>query len=215
MATPMLTTNEETAQAKAGLRLLQVIPVAFPDHLLIRHLKNELRLAQEAALIRGWNDNNPARLRQELIVFNRVTHECCCDVCKLVTRFVGFQARPAECRIWGRVTHYMAQAGVSMVYGMDEQRECYFLMRAASRAVDVCPVCMEPEERPAGFDEMTACPFMAPVSHLNAHVVFRRRGNPYEFVFGRRLWDQREFDNAEMRKLDLFRARLRAAWSGF
>lgn len=209
----MATTPQEATQAKAALRLMQVIPIAFPEHTLIKHLKNELRLAQEACLIRGWHDNNPARLRQELIVFNRVTYECACEVCKLVSPLVGFC--PAECRIWQRVTWYMSQAGLSMLFAGEDER--YFVMHAVAtgRLSDMFPVSIEPEERPAGFDEMTACRYMAPVSHLNVHVVFRRRGNPYEFVFGRRLWDQREFDNGEMRKLDLLRARLRTAWSGF
>jgi hypothetical protein len=213
MTTPEL--NElEVVQAKTALRLMHVIPLAFPEHVLIRHLKNELRLAQEACLIRGWEDNNPCRVREEIIVFNRVTEECGCEICRELTQPLNMIRCPSECRIWGRITWYMSQAGLSTIFGSGER---FFLMKAVhtGRLSDMFPVSIQPDERPAGFDELTACPYMGPVSHLDVHVVFRRRGNAYEFVYGRKLWDHRTFDNQEIRKLDLFRARLRSAWSGF
>ena len=206
----------ETLQAKTALRLTRVIPFLFPEHLLLKHLKNELRLAKEDIFMRGWHDNCPVKLREEFIVFNSVTKECNCEICQPLTRHYNMVVNKGqECRLWQRITWYMSQAGVTMLFGIDERKERLFMMRAkhTGRMSDMYPVTIEPEDRPVGFNEMTACKYLAPVSYFDVHVVFRRRNNAYEFVYGRKLWDQRTFDNPELRKLDLFRARLHSAWS--
>jgi hypothetical protein len=62
---------------------------------------------------------------------------------------------------------------------------------------------------PADFDENKACPYMKPVSHLRAHIVFARRGDVYSFAFGRLLWEAEDVVNSpETRKLALLRAKL-------
>jgi hypothetical protein len=62
-----------------------------------------------------------------------------------------------------------------------------------------------------GFDPEKSCKYMAPVSDIRVHIVFARRGDIHDFTFGRYLWEIDSPDSPELRKLDLFRARLRAA----
>ena len=49
---------------------------------------------------------------------------------------------------------------------------------------------------------------MAPVSHIDVHLVFHRTGNVLGITYGRKLWEQEDPMGSEIRKLDMLFARL-------
>jgi hypothetical protein len=66
---------------------------------------------------------------------------------------------------------------------------------------------------PAGFNRLTACPHMSPVSHINeVHIVFSNFSNHLGITYGRKLWERIDGPSSgEISKLDLLFARLRTA----
>ena len=62
--------------------------------------------------------------------------------------------------------------------------------------------------REEGYNSLTACKYMAPVSHIDAHIVFQRAGNVIGIVYGRKLWEAQSISSPEIRKLDMLFASL-------
>jgi hypothetical protein len=202
----------------AGLKLMDVAPVVFPEHVLVKHLKSELNLARKAMMMRGWKDNGPQRLLAEIAAFNRIHHECRCLICSEHINVPVYRRNQQDCRLWDKITWFMGQAGLQYCYLARESEDEEYVeytpeaaRHGSSKAVIEWPFSVvKPESKETGFDPLTACKYLAPVSDMKVHFVFRRAKHLYDLVYGRKLWQHDSFENTEMQKLDLFRARLRS-----
>ena len=214
---------------QAGLHLHDLVPIIFPDHELIQKLKDELALQKHAFLQRFWQDNGPHRLRHELIAYNRLSTRCSCHYCLEADDEIVIPSDPYEpffaCRLWDRIVCYLVHAGLTLCFpasepgrfyrtGPDTQTTLYhhvdlengFMFMRAYTAFPPELIFHAPEP---DFNAMTACPYMTPVSDLDAHIVFGMRGATFRFVYGKRLWKQDKTDNPDMTRLDIFREFIR------
>ena len=188
--------------SEAGLTLLDVVPFVFPDHVLIKSLKAENELLRKSALTRYWRDNGPWALWRALDLSNRKTLTCRCGDCFLQPRV------SLSCATWDRFRWVMSNAGIEYALihlGKEEefthygaQGQCVITHMPSKVAMwDIYP-------KPPGFNALTACEFMAPVSHVDLHMVIQTKGHTVGITYGRKLWECTDVTrNPELRKLDL------------
>lgn len=207
-----------------GLRLSDVAHIIFPEHELLKHLKHELYLAKQSMFKRFWHDNDPQSLVREMVAFNRVNQVCKCAACKDPSGEVWIIDRHRYCKLWNRIVWLMGYSGLTFTYPNEsEGPDKHYLSGPGFKALyldrvnmgtlilpDTAwpPVKFDHTPTP-NFDSSKACEFLSPVSDLDAHIVFVKRGNVYEFEYGRKLWDQPRVPNDEIDKLDMFRVRIR------
>ncbi len=208
----MAAQDVEKMRATVGLTLLDIVPVAFPDHMLIKRLKDE-RIAMESALIkRFWRDNGPWALWRELDLFNRKSSRCRCSECS------GSYELPISVESWDKFRWFMTQSGLTHVVlaeGNDEdfnqcavQGKSKMTFEGGLEYKDAYPL-------PNGFSSLAACKYMAPVSHIDVHIVVQGRRNSIGLTYGRKLWEIKDFlSSREVSKLDLLFASLRTSRSG-
>jgi hypothetical protein len=209
--------SSEALISTAGLKLMDVAHVVFPEHVLVKHLKSELSLARKAMMIRGWKDNGPERLLAEIAAFNRIHHECRCLICSEYINVPVYRRNQLNCRLWDKITWFMGQAGLQYCYlARDSEPEAYIeytpeeARHGVGKAIEWPFSVVQADKKETGFDPLTACQYMAPVSGMQVHFVFKSAKNLYDLVYGRKLWQHDSFENQDMQKLDLFRARLRS-----
>ena len=197
-----------------GLSLLTMAPIVFPEYMLLQGLQKQRDNYKTAMLVRFWRDNGPWALLRSMKLNNAEHNVCNCAACN-----VNSGKTRLTCRFWDRFTWEISQCGM-----------LYTVMRvpggdATTSSVDIAvhtPTFMSnvlntysvPEEswevhrRPADFDPLKACLYMAPVSHIDVHLVFHRTGNMLGITYGRKLWEQEDLMGSEIRKLDMLFARL-------
>jgi hypothetical protein len=203
MSTPLKASKSyESDIVEAGLSLLDVVPVVFPDHVLLRSLKAENDLLRKGALTRYWRDNGPWALWRALDLSNRKNRTCRCGDCFLQPKV------SLSCATWDRFRWCMSNAGIEYALihlGGEEE----FMPNAAQGS---CVITHMPSRvamwdlhpKPPGFNALTACEFMAPVSHVNLHMVIQTRGSTVGITYGRKLWECTDaLRNPELRKLDM------------
>jgi hypothetical protein len=222
----MSTPAHKSVIVESGLKLVDIVPIVFPDHMLIQHLKAERDLCKDMMLTRLWKDNSPGMLAKEIHMFNRLTDKCGCVNCGSDT--YPEHVQPMNCKVWEKIMWYMTQSGLVSCYRLGPHNQGYVELKPAevTYVPDLTPGnsgrLWKRTHFPAnfipaplvtrGFDPKTSCKYMEEVSDSRAHVVFARRGDVLDFVYGRYLWEIESPDSPELRKLDLFRARLRAAY---
>lgn len=214
---PMRT--EEVQRIKTGLRLHDVAPLIFPEHDLLRQLKKE----RDALLRRVWIDNGPAMLLHEILMCKKNSSLCVCSTCYV-------QGESHSCKVWNRLVYYMHQTNVSYAYPSELDENAFIVgpanhssTRSVSRVVphrfmlpnaywtfSPTPKTFKEEEN---FDAQTACKYISPVSSIDVHIVFAKRGDAFQFVYGRKLWKHADLNSmyVELAKLDFLRHRLRTS----
>lgn len=191
---------------EAGLKLFDVAPVVFPDHLLLRTLKKENELFRKGMLARYWRDNGPWALWRALDLANRRNAACNCGEC------FKRNVVPISCRTWDRFRWCMTQAGITHVVVTADNEAELNLTAAQGKGV----ITFDRHEQmhkmyplPVGFNALTACEFMAPVSHVDQHIVIQTRNRAIGITYGRRLWEcTNPMQCSELPKLDLLFASL-------
>lgn len=199
------TTDYELDIAKTGLRLFDVVPCVFPDHVLIQSLKTENELLRKAMLTRFWRDNGPWTLWRALDLANRRDMACRCSRC------FEAPAAPVSCLMWDRFRWAMASAGISHALVRVDDAELNESAVQGQVKINFEPFGANMAltyPKPAGFNALTACEFMAPVSHVDLHLVIKTRGRTVGLTYGRKLWECTDVvrDGKELRKLDMLLA---------
>jgi hypothetical protein len=210
-----------------GTRLLDVARIIFPEHDLLKKLKSELILAKKAGLRRFWMDNGPSALMRDIFAYNQIIcDQCHCPTCENpageLTLF-----HHHHCKLWDKFTWKLLHVGLTYVCPSVEEGKLLlygpdFTMLYMSLVVNgdlILPQSMWPKEplqsfhptADPAFDPETACEFLSPVSDIDAHIVFKSKGNCFDFTFGRKLWAQHDLspNNIEIAKLDQLRVKLR------
>jgi hypothetical protein len=218
--------KSEKLVVESGLKLHDLVPIIFPSHDLIKHLKAERDLLRTTLLTQYWRDHGRDALIQDMCSYNLIKARCMCVRCSTFLQMRLEMYPPQHCKFWDRFTWFLSQVGLvhcfvvtgemAGLFLFDERTHLYFPDPRLDDRLTFSthyPVEFIPEdgklEPPAGFDENKACPYMKPVSHLRAHIVFARRGDVYSFAFGRLLWEAEDVVNSpETRKLALLRAKL-------
>jgi hypothetical protein len=189
--------------AETGLTLLDVVPFCFPDHVLIKSLKAENELLRKSALTRYWRDNGPWALWRALDLSNRKNKTCRCG---------GACFRQSQlslsCATWDRFRLYMSNAGIECALIHLDDKEDFMPVGAEGgcviRHMSLKGAWCDLYRKPPGFNALTACEFMAPVSHVNVHLVVQTKGNTIGITYGRKLWECTDsLRNPELRKLDM------------
>jgi hypothetical protein len=181
---------EPSSNVRAGLKLVDIVPTAFPCHDIIQHLKRELKMARDASLARFWRDNGPWALSRACELLKVELKLCNCHGC-----YGGF---------WEKILWYVKQSGLTYCVLPGTNMAAEILKGFGPTETD--PVCAFP--KPAGFNELVACKYMAPVSHIDVHIVFQKVEGVTGVVYGRKLWQNDSVDSPEIRKLDLLFASL-------
>jgi hypothetical protein len=206
---PRIASEHAKSMTTIAVTLLDVVPIVFPDHMLLKQLKSERNALRKAFLTRYWRDNGPWALWRAIEFHNRIIALCKCAEC------ADRRNSPLAVRSWDSLKHYMTCCGLSYVLILNDSQEEFDQAAVSFKTCirfDVTPK----QSRtafpiPAGFDRMTACPGMAPVSHVKeAHIVFTSFKNNMGVTYGRKLWEKVDGPyNSEILKLDLLLARLR------
>ena len=194
-----------------GLTLLDVVPVAFPDHMLIKRLKQERDMLRSAFLQRFWRDNGPWTFWREMQAYNKTNLLCSCGDCFKKGDI------PITVRTWDHLKHFMTQAGLTFLVVAEECEkdfnEC--AVQGKSKMLFSYPAHFKQcYPRPPDFNPLTACEHMAPVSHIDTHIVVQAWETSIGITYGRKLWGISEVQgNREVSRLDLLFARLRTSES--
>ena len=195
---------------KSALRLFDVAPCIFPDNIVIKKLKKEVLRIHAMALARFWRDNGPWALFRAMKLYNFERERCRCNICREENPF-----HKVFCKFWEKFKFFMVHSGISFVViageGLEHQTG-WFDSLVVLGGIPLVTSVTNPEEKypaPEDFNPLTACEFMAPVSHINVHIVFFVVGFELGVAYGRKLWDTNDLNNDEIRKLDMLFARLR------
>lgn len=200
-------TEYEKSIAAAGIRLVDVLPCAFPDYTIIKSLQAEYQLLQKAMLTRFWRDNGPWALWRALDLANRRDVACRCGAC------FKTPAAPISCLAWDRFRWAMVNAGITHgVYPVQQESLDESAVQGSIKInFDLLSVksLQQDHPKPAGFNALTACEYMAPVSHADLHLVIQTQGRTIGFTYGRKLWECTDVvRDQELRKLDMLFAAL-------
>ena len=194
---------------ESGLRLLDVASVVFPEHRLMKQLRKEFREEREELraqmMGRFWRDNGPWALLRAMKLCNASCFSCDCPNCQVNKKSVQI-----SCRLWDRFTWFMSNCGISYCVISVSVQDVWqvgaesrtFITSVPNHSADAFPA------RPEGFNPLTACKHLAPVSHIDTHIVFQRVGSNLGITYGRKLWEADSISSPEIRKLDLLFARL-------
>lgn len=201
------TLHNKEIMSTLGLTLLDVIPCAFPEHDLIKRLQKEKNALQQAFFARFWRDNGPWALQYCIDNLNRSLFKCTCAGC------VGGTCVPITVRAWDKFKYYMHMCGLTFAIVSVKTEELFNRAAVQMRsciALDLYPTSEQVYPVPEQFDPLAACPFMAPVSHIDLHIVVTSFNNNIGITYGRKLWECKDIQaSKEIRKLDLLFARLR------
>jgi hypothetical protein len=187
--------------AQAGIDLLDVAPLIFQDHIMLLELKRHRDELRDAVMARFWRDNGPWALSRSCKLKNAEVYyiPCCRDCTPDPTRI--------NHRFWGQLLSIVTACGLS-----------YVVLSTINNAVTFTTNFTDPDAaditaypKPADFNELIACKHMAPVSHIDVHIVFQHVGRVLGIVYGRKLWEVKDLGSDEIRKLDMLFARLHAS----
>ena len=192
----------------SGTRLLDIAPIVFPGHVLIQQLMAERDAMKAAMLTRYWRDNGPWALFRSMRLCNSGPNNGACQACK---------DRPITCRFWDRLTFYMRNCGITydIINVRDTERDGWPVAASGPSCIAGVPPCarslsVDEDVLPMpGFDPVTACKYMACVSHRDVHIIFTRDQAILGITYGRRLWQEEDVAGSpELRKLDMLFGRL-------
>lgn len=188
----------------AGIRLYSLIPIIFPGFNLVESYKAEHDRIKETMFRRYWMDNGPWALRRAMHHYNLIHKFCTCAAC----RSESLETIP--CAFWTKFIDFARSAGLTVCVmhpTMETHPEVVIAFKKA-RYVEMDSMF---HAKPEGFDCMTACKYMAPVSYKGVHLVFQRMsGGKVTIAYGRQLWEVEDLaDNESIKKLDCLLARLR------
>ncbi len=148
-------------------------------------------MARKASLARFWRDNGPWALSRAWQQFVAESKWCQCHGCDM--------------ELWANLLENVTDSDLT-----------YCVLSGTNMAAEILksfdPMATEPVSafpKPAGFNELVACEHMAPVSHIDVHIVFQKVPGVVGVVYGRKLWEIGSLDSPEIRKLDMLFARLR------
>lgn len=202
---------EKSVIYPAGISLLDVVPAAFPDHVLLKHLKRERDAFLKAFLTRFWRDNGPWALWRALEIYNKKCGLCSCGEC------YKKEHTPIFVRTWDRFKYFMANSGLTFVVLTEESEDDFdrcAVQGKSNMTFEYNTTFQQAYPAPPDFQRLTACKFMAPVSHADVHIVVHSWGNHMGLTYGRKLWAIGDPSSKEICKLDLLFARLRTCESG-
>lgn len=198
---------------ESGTRLFEVVPVLFPDHVLMEELvriRKDRDVLLNQMMMRQWRDNGPIALMRALKGNNAEFQHCNCLICN-----GGNPLSRIRCRLWERFVWYMTNCGITWTVVTNQETDLTALgfdsnaiFPGIPTVVNELPMALFPA--PPEFNPLTASIHLSPVSHIDLHLVFRRVGRFLAVTFGRKLWEQTRLTNEEIRKYDLLMARLRA-----
>jgi hypothetical protein len=157
-------------------------------------------------MARFWRDNGPWALKRALKLYNASHHGCLCPNCTLNHKSVQI-----SCRIWDRFTWFMRDCDIIYcVISSGTYEVGWEIGTHDTTAISSVPNMSQdnPYPRPQDFNALTACPHMAPVSHIDVHIVFQRVGHLLGITYGSKLWKAESISCPEIRRLDLLFARL-------
>ena len=196
-----------------GLSLLTMAPIVFPEYMLLQGLQKQRDNYKTAMLVRFWRDNGPWALLRSMKLNNAEHNVCNCANCN-----VNNGKTRLTCRFWDKFTWDISQCG--MLYTVIRfpcNQACTWSAVAAQAPTFLTNVpstttppgeSFDTDKPPADFDPLTACLYMAPVSHMDVHLVFQRVGNVLGITYGRRLWQEDDLMGINARKLDMLFAKL-------
>jgi hypothetical protein len=191
--------------ANTGLCLLDVVPIVFPEHLLMKELQRQREEIRVQMMTRFWRDNGPWALLRAMKLCNANHHTCNCPACITAKSPVRI-----SCRLWDRLTWFMTSSGLTYCVicvcptdSWEVGAEGPTNLTSIQNSVQA-----NPYPPPDGFNSLTACKYLAPVSHIDVHIVFQRAGNVLGITYGRRLWEDDSLSGPEIRKLDMLFSRL-------
>jgi hypothetical protein len=202
--------DEETRElmGKQACRMHTLAPLIFPFDAVRDGYRQQVRDMNRHMLRRFWSDNGPAALRRAMKLCELERHFCGCRICNN-----EFPSHRIGCRLWANFENFMANCGITWTVVVTESEDLFRAYRESDAVMGV-PVVGEIRmaiyPTPEGFDPRTACPHMSPVSHIDLHIVFLRKGRHMAVVYGKKLWSEETVYGREIRKLDLLLARLRA-----
>jgi hypothetical protein len=192
---------------EAGVHLFDVVPYVFPDHIVIRKLKEEMIKYKKVALARFWRDNGPWALLRAMKLYNYERENCRCNICREENPF-----HKVFCTFWEKFRWMMINSQITFVVVAAEDTESDLDNMVSLGGIPMVTVIENPQiiyPEPEGFNTLTLCEFMAPVSHIDVHIVFQRLGSELGITYGRKLWEKDDSLDEEIRKLDMLFARLR------
>ena len=214
-----LTPTERTI-AEGGSRLLSVIPVMFPERLMMKAFKEERDEARVNQLTRFWRDNGPWALRRSMRLCNLSMSYCKCRTCSPM----NYHCR-AACVFFQRVVSFANSSGLSVCVMRADENTPPDLLRATMEG-EYKEMDHPVWPKPAGFDCETACRsvvfngvcvvvflmvlprYMKPVSHIPVDIVFQHIRHHLVISYGRPLWEVKSLSDPKIRKLDLLFASL-------
>lgn len=175
-----------------GLRLLDVVPVVFPCHALIKQLEAEKELYRRHMLTCFWKLNSHQEL-QKAVVACLEGNRCSCPFCYALLGLP--QMRRDKCVFMGRLINLMQSAGITYFMPCSSACSCRYVGHWSWTD--------------SNFKPDTACEYLSPVSDLDYHIVFKQYNNCFSFVYGRKLWALEDvIGSRDIHALTLFRASL-------
>jgi hypothetical protein len=157
-------------------------------------------------MARFWRDNGPWALFRAMKLCNAKHHTCNCAGCAVDKTPVRI-----SCRLWDRLTWFMTSCGVTycvICVSADETWEVGAEAQTSLTSIHHPSARANPFPKPDGFDPLTACKYLAPVSHIDVHIMFQRTGNVLGITYGRKLWEADSISGLETRKLDMLLSKL-------
>ena len=159
--------------SERGTRLVEVLPLVFPDYQLVQE-NARLRDQLQAMFWERYSHLNLLKLVRKI---GQNRFECRCMFCySLFLEAPAPQIANYSCKIWKRMKECMQELGIT-----------YFMPPKRKFGEPYSP----PEilKDPEGFNRFTACKYLYAVSHLDFHLVFSQHGNAFAFLYGRKIWD--------------------------
>ena len=191
---------------ETGLTLIDMLPFVFPEYKLLHQTRKEYDDLHDQMMARFWRDNGPWALLRAMKLCNASHPGCTCPNCTLSHRAVQI-----SCRIWDRFTWFMRDCGITYCIISACTNEVEWEVGAhGTTAISSIPNMSQanPYPRAQDFNALTACKHMAPVSHIDVHIVFQRVGHVLGITYGSKLWQAESMSCPEIRKLDLLFSRL-------
>jgi hypothetical protein len=190
---------------ETGLTLIDMMPFMFPEYKLLHQTRKEYDDLHDQMMARFWRDNGPWALLRAMKLCNANHHTCNCPACITAKSSVRI-----SCRLWDRLTWFMTSSGLTYCVicvcptdSWEVGAEGPTTLTSIQNSVQA-----NPYPPPDGFNSLTACKHMAPVSHIDVHIVFQRVGHVLGITYGSKLWRAESMSCPEIRKLDLLFARL-------
>jgi hypothetical protein len=146
-------TRTERIIAEAGSKLLSVVPIMFPERMMMKAFKEERDEARRAQLTRFWRDNGPEALRRAMKLCTLSMGVCKCRTCTPA----HYHCR-AVCVFFERVISFAKSSDLTVCVMCADENTSPELLRSLLDG-DYKEMHNPYWPKPEGFDCKTACRF--------------------------------------------------------